>query len=233
MPSTNTVVEHDYAAMKVPGVTCHFGRIYLADGGAGDNDAFEHLISQIRASTSDAVKQVMTCKPDHMVMGMSAETFWGGKAGNEAFTERIKDLCGLEVSTGADACHRAAELLGIKRIAVITPYQPVADEKVEIFFSESGLEVVRLKGLKCASATAIAEVQEDRLINELKEIDGDDIDAIVQVGTNLSMLRVAAEGERWLGKPVLAINAVTMWHALRSNGITDQIVGFGQLLEHY
>ncbi|MEO6827276.1 MAG: arylmalonate decarboxylase [Microbacteriaceae bacterium] len=233
MPSTNTVVEHDYAAMKVPGVTSHFGRIYIPDGAAGDNDAFEHLISQIRAATSDAVKQVMTCKPDYMVMGMSAETFWGGKAGNEAFTRRMKDLCGLAVSTGADACHNAAKLLRIQRIAVITPYQPVADRQVEIFFSESGLDVRRIKGLKCASATAIAEVPEDRLIRELQEIDGDDVDAIVQVGTNLSMLRVAAEAERWLAKPVLAINAVTMWHALRANGINDQLVGFGQLLEQH
>ncbi len=233
MPSTNTVVEHDYAAMKIPGVTCHFGRIYLEDGAANDNDAFEQLISQIRASTAEAVKVVMTCKPDYLVMGMSAETFWGGKAGNEAFTQRMKDLSGVEVSTGADACHKAAEVLGIKRIAVITPYQPVADDQVYTFFSETGLEVVRIKGLKCETATAIAEVQEDRLITELKEIDGDDVDAIVQVGTNLSMLRVAAEAERWLGKPVLAINAVTLWHALRANGIDDQIAGFGQLLEKH
>jgi len=39
------------------------------------------------------------------------------------------------------------------------------------------------------------------------------------VGTNLSMVRLADEAERWLGKPVLAINAATLWHALRSNGI--------------
>ena len=97
------------------------------------------------------------------------------------------------------------------------------------FFEESGFTVVRFKGLRCPTATAIAEVTERELIPVLRELDGPDVDAIVQVGTNLSMVRLADEGERWLGKPVLAINAVTLWHALRANGITDQFPGFGSL----
>jgi hypothetical protein len=33
----------------------------------------------------------------------------------------------------------------------------------------------------------------------------------VQVGTNLSMVRLAAAAEFWLGKPVIAINTATYW----------------------
>ena len=36
---------------------------------------------------------------------------------------------------------------------------------------------------------------------------------------------VADEAERWLGKPVLAINATCLWHALRSLDFDDQFVG--------
>ena len=57
-----------------------------------------------------------------------------------------------------------------------------------------------------------------------------EVDAIIQVGTNLSMVRLAAEAEGWLGKPVIAINTATYWHALRANGINDRIEGFGRLL---
>ena len=60
-----------------------------------------------------------------------------------------------------------------------------------------------------------------------------DVDAIVQVGTNLAMARLAAEAERWLGKPVVAINTATYWHALRANGIKDQAPGFGRLLAEF
>jgi maleate isomerase len=65
----------------------------------------------------------------------------------------------------------------------------------------------------------------------IRRLDGDDVDAIVQVGTNLSMIRLAAAAELWLGKPVIAINTATYWHALRTNGVRDQFAGFGRLLE--
>ena len=37
----------------------------------------------------------------------------------------------------------------------------------------------------------------------------------------------------YLGKPVIAINTATYWHALRTCGIHDKKAGFGSLLEHY
>jgi maleate isomerase len=55
----------------------------------------------------------------------------------------------------------------------------------------------------------------------------------VQVGTNLACAAVAAEAERWLGKPVIAINAATYWYALRQNGIDDRQLGFGSLLAEH
>ena len=77
----------------------------------------------------------------------------------------------------------------------------------------------------------IAEVPPSTLKVKLMELDGADVDAIVQVGTNLSMVRLAAAAELWLEKPVIAINTATYWHALRANGIADKAVGFGKLLE--
>ena len=58
----------------------------------------------------------------------------------------------------------------------------------------------------------------------------DGVDAIIQAGTNLAFAEVAAIAEFWLGKPVIAINTATYWHALRSMGIMDQMDGFGDLL---
>ena len=73
------------------------------------------------------------------------------------------------------------------------------------------------------------------LREKLIELNGNgrDVDAIVQVGTNLSMVRLAAAAEMWLGKPVIAINTATYWHALRQNKIADKIPGLGRLLEEF
>ena len=234
VPSTNTVVEADYNRMAPHGITFHTGRMYIARPALDSDEAFETLLRDIRASRAIAVRDVVTCKPDYIVMGMSAETFWGGAAGNARFIDEVRAQAGgLGVSTGASACRAGLERLGCKRLAVLSPYQPVADANVTRFFEESGFTVVRLIGLRCPTATAIADVTEHDLVPVLRKLDGDDVDAIVQVGTNLSMVRLADAAERWLGKPVLAINAVTLWHALRANGIPDQFPGCGSLLREH
>ena len=232
-PSTNTVVEPDYYRMTVPGVTPHVARIHIRNQTLTNNDDFEGLLDQIRAEINAACERVLTCDPDYLVMGMSAETFWGGIEGNRLFTEQIETFSGKKLATGADAVRRALDLFGARRLGVITPYQPIADDMVRLFLTEAGYDVVNLKGLKCPSAVDIARVSEDTLRQAILEVDGPDIDAIVQVGTNLSMVGLADEAERWLGKPVIAINAATWWHALRTNGITDQVRGSGTLLREH
>ncbi|MHB1537251.1 MAG: maleate cis-trans isomerase family protein [Solirubrobacteraceae bacterium] len=229
-PSTNTVVEADFNRMAPDGVTPHMARIHIRDPDMSNNAHFEDLIRQIRLEITAACERVLTCEPDHMVMGMSAETFWGGLAQSEAFTRSIERLTGLGVTTGAAACNRALKLLDARRIAVVTPYQPVADENVRQFFTESGFDVLQVKGLCCPTAVSIARVSEAELRAALLEVDRSDADAIVQCGTNLSMVRLADEAERWLKKPVLAINAATWWAALRDNGLADRVDGAGSLL---
>ncbi|MFP7760184.1 arylmalonate decarboxylase [Marisediminicola sp. LYQ134] len=234
VPSTNTVVEHDVAALRPHGVTFHTGRMYIDNPDLDSDEAFEALLGQIRASISVAIRDVMTAKPDVMMMGMSAETFWGGVEGNASFIERVEAMAeGLTVSTGASACRAALEAMGVTKIAVFSPYQPVADVNVRRYFEEAGFEVVNITGLRCASATAIAEVTPEQIIRTLREIDTPEVEAIVQVGTNLSMLGVAEQAEHWLGKPVIAINAATVWHCLRGAGITDTWGGYGSLLRDY
>ena len=47
-PSTNTIVEPDFYAMSVPGVTSHFSRIHIRDMNMADDAGMEKLLDQIR-----------------------------------------------------------------------------------------------------------------------------------------------------------------------------------------
>ncbi|WP_262849088.1 maleate cis-trans isomerase family protein [Mumia quercus] len=233
-PSTNTIVQPEFDMMRVPGVTSHYGRILIRDGRIADDEGMQNLLVQIRAAMADCVEGIMTMEPDYMVMGMSAETFWDGVEGNRQFVQQIKDLSGgLGVATGAEACERALQLYGAKKIGIITPYTPIGDENVRKFFTELGFEVGEIKGLSCPTAVSIAHVSEKTLRESLQAVNDSDVDALVQCGTNLCMTELADEAERWLDKPVIAINAATWWMALRDNGIDDKIQGFGSLLREH
>ncbi|MBC9206172.1 arylmalonate decarboxylase [Roseomonas aerophila] len=233
-PSTNTIVQPDFDALRPRGVTNHYSRIFTPNAQAISNESFRAGAEVIAGNTLDAVRSVMTCKPDHLVMGMSAVTFFDGVKGADRFVKQVEDESGLRISVGSHACTAALNRHGgIRRLAVLSPYWPSMNSEVSRYFGDMGFSVVRDVALQCPSWIAIAEVTPETLRNTLRELDGDDIDAIVQVGTNLSMMRLAAAAELWLGKPVIAINTATYWHALRSNNIHDQMDGFGPLMAEF
>ena len=233
-PSTNTIVQPDFEMMRPPGVTNHYSRIFTPNAQAVSNETFMAGTELIGRNVLDAVRSVMTCAPDYLVMGMSAITFYGGAQGADAFQRKIEQESAVSVSIGSRSCTAALKAYGgIRRIAFLSPYYPVANEQVARYFTDCGFEVRRDVYLACPSWTAIAEVTPDALRKQLIALDGDDVDAIIQVGTNLSMVRLAAAAELWLGKPVIAINSATYWHALRQNGIKDRMAGLGRLLEEF
>jgi maleate isomerase len=173
----------------------------------------------------------MSVAPDHIIVGVSAESFWDGADGAEVIRNRLAEKTGVSITLGSDAARVALEAVAAQRIGVLTPYWPVADERVRQYFNQCGFTAVRVTGLKATSPLNIAEQSPDTLRHAIRGLDGDDIDTIVQVGTNLALAALADELEQELGKPVIAINVALYWHALRQNGINETIPGFGRLLK--
>lgn len=233
VPSTNTVVQPEFDGMRPQGVTNHISRIRIPNLPLASDADFRRLVELIAAAQLEAVDSAMSCEPDHVVLGISVETFWGGLAASRKLKHELEERTGIEVTMGAQACDAAFACLGVKRIAVLTPYFPVGDENVTKFFEESGYRVARIKGLKCPSPVQIAHVPAATLRAAAEELDGDDVDAVIQVGTNLAMAQLAAQIESERGKPILAINSCIYWHALRKNGIADRVVGWGSLLDKH
>ncbi len=72
-----------------------------------------------------------------------------------------------------------------------------------------------MKGLKCASPVLDRACVRAGAARRHIEVNGPDVDAVIQVGTNLAMARLAGLAEFWIDKPVLAINTCIYWWALR------------------
>ncbi len=234
IPSTNTSVEADYNDLRPPNVTLHVARIFINTSIDSDDKAQETL-RQIREGSEKAVHDVCTCRPDHLIMGMSSETFVGGLEGSRALRERMEEASGLGVSTGSEATNLALEKIGAKRIAVLTPYQPSIDAQVELYFDDLGYEMVAMRSLRCPTATSIADVTGEEILAAIDELEAEasgDFDAFVQAGTNLSSWAVADEIEKRTGKPLVSINAATLWHALGALGLERSLPAAGSVFRH-
>jgi maleate isomerase len=230
-PSTNTIVQPDFDDLRPVGVTNHYSRIAIPNNPVNDNESFLKLVDNINKATLDAIDVLRTCEMDYMIMGMSAATFWNGREGAAQYIKMMEERAQVKVSCGSFGTEAALNLYKAKRIAFLSPYFEVANKEVRRFYSDCGFTVVRDICLERPSPVQIAHTTDEICRQTLKKLDGDDVDAIVQVGTNLSMIRLAAAAEIFLGKPVIAINTATYWHALRTQGITDKVAGFGNLME--
>ena len=236
IPSTNIGVEYDCQRILPPGITWHFARFFVSQPDLSSDNMFLAFIDAIRETIPHAMRDIMTCEPSYIMMGMSAETFWGGLEGNAEFEARLRDIVGpdIGVTSGAAALTAALDAFGAKTVAAITPYQSVGDVQVQRFLEESGYNVTKVVGLKCDTATSIAHTPPHEVIDTiLRQLDGQDVDAIVQAGTNLSGIDIFPTLEKQLGKPVIPINVATIWHALRAQGVDDKIYGRGWLMERY
>ena len=243
IPSTNTGVEYDLQKFILDGVTWHPSRFWIelrnwadeVESTGDDTDTvFERFLEIMRGEIPIALRNVLSAEVSHIMLGMSAETFWGGEEGSILFEQGIREHIGdVGLTTGAAAAREALDCFGAKTLSVITPYPLVGDANVRQYFEEIGFEVRHVRGLNRPSATAIAETSIQEVLQAVRDVDDDGVDAIVQCGTNLSTVDLFPTLEHTLQKPLIPINVATVWHALRACGVHDRITGRGRLLEEF
>lgn len=236
-PSVNTVTQPECDNLRPAGVTNHIARMFTPNDPMSSDADFAELVRRIDIALEDSVKSIMTCEPDHIVLGVSAESIWGGGLEpSRKIAKRIKAIAGasMGVTQASESLPAALKAFGVKkRVGLITPYFDVAHKHLKQFVEEIGFELVRAKHLAYKGPVLIAHATGKEIRDALRTVDGDDIEAIIQFGANFPVQAIAAEAEGWLGKPVISVNTANYWYALRSLGIQDKCSGYGRLMAEH
>jgi len=148
----------------------------------------------------------------------------------------IESYSGLSWATWHEAIYAALNKFEARKIGIITPFDKKGNENATQMFEDLGFDVVASVGFSCANALHIAHIPnwaKEKAIIELLANDVNQIDAVVQCGTNMSMIDVCEKLEQIIGIPVLGINAVTFWYALRENGFYGALMRAGRLLRDF
>ncbi|MEK9946438.1 MAG: hypothetical protein VW999_10675 [Alphaproteobacteria bacterium] len=236
VPFTNTIVQPEYEAITPVGVTNHTARIPNRPRPTDDDDAYRKTMEEGAVGTEEVIDRLTPAALDMIILGHSIDSFGGGLKGATAFQKRLTEHAKVcPVMVPSLALKDAVEKLVAPgcRVSVLTPYLTPGGDQACDFMESAGFKVMRRKDFRCKTALAIAAVTEDESRAAIRELNGDDVDAIVQCGTNLPFQRVAAEAEFFLKKPVLSINTASYWAALRQLDIDDKVYGFGSLLEKF
>lgn len=174
----------------------------------------------------DAVNTALLADPDYMMMGMSLEHILYGIDNVISSIEEVMALSGLSWTTCHDAIHSALGKYNAKRIGIITPFERNGNISAKRMFDDLGYDVIADVGLSCANTQHIAHLPDylkEKAVIELLNTEQNNLDAIVQCGTNMSFIHIAEKLESTINIPILSINAAVLWYTLRENGITDKL----------
>ena len=155
-----------------------------------------------------------------------------------ALADVIKAATGRVGLTTAQAIVAALQALGVRRLAVATPYHAELNDHERAFLDGQGFRVIAIDGLGYGANGPdeyrnIARIVPRTVIELARRVDHPEAEALLLSCTDLATLEAIPVLERELGKPVISSNSVTFWLALRSARITDHLNGAGTLLERH
>jgi arylmalonate decarboxylase len=187
------------------------------------------------ASYDEAIPRALPCAQDLAKQGAnlisvfgSSITFYKGAAFNKELTDRVTALTGLPATTQSNGLIDGLKHVNAKRVAVATAYTDVVTDRLKIFLTEHGFEVVSAKGLgyERIPEGAVNDDVLHKLGVESYQMAAKP-DALVMSCGGLRTLDVIVPLEKAIGIPVVSSTPHGLWHCARMLGVKKPIEGFG------
>lgn len=169
---------------------------------------------------------IIETSPDVVAYACTSGSFVHGHAGELALRVALRAAGVPHAVTASGALADAVAALGVRKLAVATPYDAMVTARLRHFLAEHGIEVVTTSYLGLTER--IWALDYDEVAALVRRSVTPECDAVFLSCTNVPSYDVIAPLERELGIPVLTANQVTLWAALRVLGLG--LVGPGQAL---
>lgn len=160
--------------------------------------------------------------------GCTSASYVRGVGGDIDICTRITSTTSLPSTTTSTAAVKALDLLGVRRVAVLSPHIDELNKRLDGFLSGSGFEVLHLRGLN--KLRGIEEIpQEDIFELVVQLVDLPDADGIFISCTGMRTSNILDRLEDATGKPVVSALQATVWETLRLANIPFEQSGLGSL----
>lgn len=208
-------LDDEYMRWLPNGVAIFFTRTPAIENTAVTVSLAQEVSSE--AAVKPAVGSLLAVKPAAIGYACTSGSFVGGVAGEKQLHDVMLAAGAPAAVTTSGALLQALEYLGVRNIAIATPYNKDLTEMLGAFLAEAGCTVVSSGYLDMEEN--IARVDTAAIRRMAKLIDRPEAEAIFFSCTNLHTFEVIEALEQELGKPVLSANQVTAWACLQIGGL--------------
>ena len=235
VPSTNQVVEPDFASLMPTGVTFHTERLWNGEAtpaGGGDGS----YLLKMNDDLERGVRYLASANLDIIAYCCTSGTYHAGSVEYDGqLSRRITKTGGLPAVTAVAASLEALRHVDARRLSIVGPYGNfLLRERLTPLLESQGFEVVSAlgeTGMQHRTMDATIGDQEPELITEFvcNAVDVN-ADTVFIPGTAWRALEVVQQMEDRLGRTVITVNQATIWAVLRRLGLLAPVNGYGRLM---
>lgn len=225
IPSPNTTMEPEFNQVVPEGVSVHAERmIHIWK----EKEDLNEAVSMMNKDMLRAASAVATIEPNIIVYGCTGGSMLEGIGFDLQQSRLIQENTGIKAITTSTAVMSAFKKMGIKKVAVATPYIKKLNEFEKAFLEGNGFQVLNIKGLGLLPIR-IGDKYPNEAYRLAKEVDLPNADGIFISCTDFRTIEIIDMLEQDLGKPVITSNQATIWYTLINLGISKPIKGYGEL----
>ena len=199
VPANNTTMETELLAWLPPRSTCQTLRIAR---GPALLDAT--TLPAYRAGALELAKSFERESLDVIVYGCTAAGFISGPDADTELGAHIAELTGLPTITTAQAMVRMLARHAVKRVALVTPYLDVVNERLTAFLAAYDIVVTSLSSFKARNVDELAAISSAQVAELTRQALHTDSDAVFVACSQLPTLEVVRTLAATSAKPLFS-----------------------------
>jgi maleate isomerase len=227
VPPGNPTLEPEMMALVPTGVSLHFSRM-VASGVTGSLSGQEQRNLEQIAGLDNTVGLLSLVRPNVIVLAHTSTSYTLGVSGESELRRKIEGKYQIPFITAFGSVVAALTHLGIKKVALGTPYGMDTTLKAKALLEAHAFDVVNFGNL--AGVTNIYDETSERAYGLGRQVDHSDAEAVFISGVGMPTIAMIDALESDLGKPVISASSAMMWNALRVAGVRTAVNGAGKLL---
>lgn len=164
----------------------------------------------------DCAKAFGTIDLNAFMASMTGASYGLKRAGDDALCEKLSAATGVPSVTAAKAIREALAALGVKKIALVSPYPEWLTSRAAAYWQDCGFDLSQT--VMMSEEFRAYEMESDEVAAAVAQVDGNACDAVVMSGTGMLTIPAILELRESIRPPLLSSNLCMAWWIMRAVG---------------